>query len=76
MVYSLTTPTREAMNENDFEGTLILEKIARIDKLEEFMDAVDANDFMAAKTLMQAAGIDAETIAVVLKKMADPYDEH
>ena len=29
------------MNESDFEGTLVLEKLARIDKLEEFLEAVD-----------------------------------
>ncbi len=64
------------MNESDFEGTLVLEKLARIDKVEEFFDAVDSEDFTAAKSLMKEAGIDAETITMVLKKMADPYDEH
>jgi hypothetical protein len=64
------------MNESDFEGTLVLEKLARIDKLEEFMSAADSGDFKSAGSLMRAADIDEETIAVVLKKMADPYDEH
>lgn len=64
------------MDESDFEGTLVLEKLARIDKLEEFMDAVDASDLNAAKSLMLAADIDCETITIVLKKMSDPYDEH
>lgn len=64
------------MDENDFEGTVVLEKMARAHKLEEFMDAVDSDDFDQAKALMRSAGIDADTIAVVLKKMADPYDEH
>ena len=64
------------MNEHDFEGTLVLEKLARIEKLEEFFDAVDSDDFNLAKSLMTEAGVDSETMAVVLKKMADPYDEH
>lgn len=64
------------MNEDDFEGTLVLEKLARIDKLEEFFDAVDADNLQSAKSLMREAGIDAETIAVVLKKMAEEDDEH
>ena len=64
------------MNEGDFEGTLVLEKLARIEKLEEFFDAVDSDDFNLAKSLMTEAGVDPETMAVVLKKMADPYDEH
>ncbi|MCA9401284.1 MAG: hypothetical protein KC713_06630 [Candidatus Omnitrophica bacterium] len=64
------------MNENDFEGTLILEALARIDALEEFMAAADKQDFNAAEKLMREANIDDHTIALVLNKMADPYDEH
>ena len=64
------------MDENDFEGTLVLERLARGDKLEEFFAAVDSQDFNIAKALMISANIDHETIAIVLKKMADPYDEH
>ena len=64
------------MDESDFEGTLVLEQLARIDKLEEFMDAVDSDDAPRAAALMREAGIDRDTIAMVLKKMADPDDEH
>jgi hypothetical protein len=64
------------MNEHDFEGTLILEQLARIDGVDEFMAAADAQDFVKAAALMRVAGIDEETIILTLKKMADPYDEH
>ena len=64
------------MNESEFEGTLILERLARIDAVDEFMAAADAQDLDKARDLMNVAGIDEGTIAVVLKKMADPYDEH
>ena len=64
------------MNESDFEGTLVLEKLARLDQVDEFMDAVDSDDVKRAAALMKRANIDAETIAVVLKKMADPDDRH
>ena len=64
------------MDESDFEGTLVLEKLARIEKLEEFMDAADDVDLELARDLMEEAGIDEQTIAIVLKKMEDPYDEH
>ena len=64
------------MDEIDFEGTLVLERLARIDKVDEFMDAVDSDDFKRAAALMKSASIDAETIALVLKKMADPDDLH
>ena len=64
------------MDESDFEGTLVLEKLARIDKVEEFFEAVDSDDPKRAAALMRSASIDDETIAIVLKKMANPYDEH
>ncbi len=62
------------MDERDFEGTLVLEKLARIDKVDEFMDAIDSDDVKRAAALMRSADIDPDTIAIVLKKMADPSD--
>lgn len=59
------------MDEDDFEGTLVLEKLATINKVDEFMEAVDADDFSKASSLMRAAKVDRETIAIVLRKMAD-----
>ncbi len=64
------------MNEKDFEGTLVLEQLARVDAVDAFMAAADSVDLTKAEALMRSAGIDEETIAVVLKKMSDPYDEH
>jgi len=64
------------VNEHDFEGTIVLEQLARIDGVDEFMAAADAQDFDKATALMREANIDEEAIAIVLKKMADPYDEH
>lgn len=58
------------MDESDFEGTLVLEKLAEIGKVDAFFEAVDADDFGRAKALMKRAQIDAETIAIVLRKMA------
>ncbi|HLF18762.1 MAG TPA: hypothetical protein VI749_07720 [Candidatus Omnitrophota bacterium] len=60
----------------DFEGSLVLEQMARIDKLEEFMDAVDGDDLKRAEALMREADVDAATIEIVLKKMAEQDDEH
>jgi iron uptake system EfeUOB component EfeO/EfeM len=64
------------MNESDFEGSLVLEKLAEIDKVEAFFDAIDADDFKQAQNLMTKAGLDAETIRIVLQKMADADGEH
>ncbi len=57
------------MDESDFEGTLVLEKLAQIGKVDEFFEAVDSDDFGKAKLLMKKAGIDVETISIVLNKM-------
>lgn len=64
------------MDVQDFEGTLVLEKLAEIDKLDEFFEAVDSDDLRQAASLMKRAGVDSETIAIVLKKMAEADGNH
>jgi hypothetical protein len=64
------------MDEADFEGTLVLEKLAEIDRLEDFFEAIDADDPGRANSLMKKAGIDSDTIAIVLKKMQAADGEH
>lgn len=64
------------MNETDFEGTLILEKLAEIDEVDAFYEAIDSDDFAKATSLMKKANIDSETIAIVLKKMRYADGEH
>ncbi len=63
------------MNEQDFEGTLVLEKLAEVDLVDAFFEAIDADDTKKAASLMRKAKVDAETIAIVLKKMADADGE-
>lgn len=67
---------RGKMDESDFEGTLVLEKLAEINKLDAFFEAIDSDDFDKAKSLMRKANVDAETIAIVLKKMNDADGKH
>jgi hypothetical protein len=64
------------MDEDDFEGTLVLEKLAAAGLIEEFFEAIDSDDFGVASRLMKRVGLDAETIAMVLKKMADADGKH
>jgi hypothetical protein len=64
------------MDEQDFEGTLVLEKLAEIGKVDAFFEAIDSDDFARAKSLMKRANVDSETIAIVLKKMGDADGEH
>ena len=64
------------MDETDFEGTLVLEQLASIGKVEDFFDAVDSDDVPRATALMKRAGLDASTIATVVSKMEVGDPEH
>ena len=64
------------MDESDFEGTLVLEKLAAIDEVDDFFDAIDSDDVDRATALMKRAAIDASTIAIVIRKMQDPDGTH
>ena len=64
------------MDESDFEGTLVLEQLAALGKLDEFFAAVDADDVQRAAILMKRANLDASTIATVIRKMQDSDGEH
>ncbi len=64
------------MDETDFEGTLVLEQLAEIGKVEDFFDAVDSDDVSRATALMKRAGLDAATIATVVRKMEESDGEH
>jgi hypothetical protein len=64
------------MDDEDFEGTLVLEQLAAIDKVDDFFEAIDADDLGRATALMKSANIDAATIATVLKKMEESDGQH
>jgi len=64
------------VDDTDFEGTLVLEQLAGIGKLDEFFEAIDADDVERATVLMKRAQIDAPTIATVVRKMEESDGEH
>jgi hypothetical protein len=64
------------MDTIDFEGTLVLEQLAAIDKVDDFFEAIDSDDVQRAKALMRMANLDAATIAIVVKKMEESDGEH
>jgi hypothetical protein len=64
------------MEETDFEGTLVLEQLAAIGKVEEFFEAIDADDVRRASQLMKSANVDAPTIATVIRKMKESDGNH
>ncbi len=59
------------MDDSDFEGTLVLEQLAAIGKVEDFFDAIDSDDVQRATSLMKRANVDASTIATVIRKMEE-----
>ena len=64
------------MDDADFEGTLVLEQLAAIGKVEDFFEAIDSDDTQRATSLMKEANVDASTIATVIKKMEESDGEH
>lgn len=63
------------MDDEDFEGTTVLELLAAIGGLDAFSDAVDADDRRKAIALMRSANIDSDTVAMVLRRMAAGDDD-
>ena len=59
------------MDENDLEGTLVLEKLAEINKVDEFFEAIDSDNIGKAISLMKKAQVDADTITQVLKQIKE-----
>jgi hypothetical protein len=64
------------MDEKDFEGTLVLEQLAEIDRVDEFFEAIDADDVQRAVSLMRQAKVDRETIAIVVAKIEAADGQH
>lgn len=59
------------MDESDFEGTIVLEMLAEIGKVDEFFEAIDSDNFGIAQALMKDAGVDMKTIAIVMHQLTD-----
>ena len=54
----------------------MLEQLAAISWVEDFFEAIDADDVQRATSLMKRARIDASTIAMVVRKMEEADGEH
>ncbi len=63
------------MDDSDFDGTLVLEQLAAVGRVEDFFDAIDSDDIERATSLMKAR-VDASTIALVVRKIEDADGEH
>ena len=57
------------MDENDFEGSIVLEQLAQIGSVDAFFDAIDSDDYDRIKKLLKHAKVDAPTIAQTLREI-------
>ena len=64
------------MDADSYEGSKVLEQLAEADLLEDFYEAVDADNFSRAILLMRKAQIDEETIEITVAKMQDCDGNH
>lgn len=64
------------MSDKDFEGSLVVEQLVAIGKVDDFFEAIDADDVPRAVALMRRAKVDAPTIAIVIKKMKSADGSH
>jgi iron uptake system EfeUOB component EfeO/EfeM len=64
------------MDESDFDGTLVLEQLAEVGRVEDFFDAIDSDDIERASALMKEARVDPSTIALVVRKIEDADGDH
>jgi len=55
----------------NFEGSLVLERLAEAGLGDKFLVAVDNDDFLEARSLMSQVGLDQELIETVIRKMRD-----
>lgn len=59
------------MDEDDFEGSVVLERLASLNLVDEFFQAIDADNFDEVESMLEHAGIDDETIESILKQMTE-----
>jgi hypothetical protein len=64
------------MDEKDFDGTLVLERLAAVGRVDDFFEAIDSDDVGRATSLMKKAKVDARTIALMVRKMEESDGEH
>ena len=64
------------MDDTDFEGTLVLEQLAAVGMVEDFLDAIDSDDVQRAIALMKRAKVDASTMATVIRMIEESDGQH
>lgn len=63
------------MNEEDFEGSIVLEQLASMDLVDDFFDAIDSDDLDKVVFLLKKARIDGETIRETVDKIMEAQGE-
>lgn len=60
----------EADND-DFDGSLILEKLAEAGRLDDFYESIDEDDFKRARKILRETGFPIEMIHRVIQEIQD-----
>lgn len=64
------------MEEDTFEGSIILELLAEQGLVDDFFEAIDSDDIGKAIRLMRKAQVDEETIEMTVRKMRESDGSH
>ncbi len=59
------------MDETDFEGSIILEKLASVNLLDDFFEAIDSDNMKQVVSLLREADVDDEMIDEVLNQIEE-----
>ncbi len=62
------------MTQDDFEGSLILEKLASVRLMDDFFDAVDSDDLESVVSLLEEVDVDEDSIEEILRKIKEGRD--
>jgi hypothetical protein len=76
MAHRMSLSGDTKLDNDAFEGTEVLERMAEQGKVADFFDAIDSDDFAKVARLMKQAGIDPESITAVLRMMGEADSEH
>ncbi len=57
----------------NFEGSLILEKLAQVNLVDKFYEAVDSDDFTTIRRLLFDALVDEKDIETVLRMIEEQF---
>lgn len=59
------------MNEDEFEGSVVLEKLAEAGLIDDFFEAIDSDNIDRAISLMRTAEVEEDVIELTVRQILD-----